>query len=209
MLKSGRQKSFGLDHGSPLTSMQKHDIMKRAIQDNEKERSANQHIGPLTRMTLVVLEVLLFEFHNSKTGRCFPSYEAVAERAKCARSTVYKAIVALERAGILGWINRLARANVCGIRRVIRTSNAYTFQLPRRPLSSSEWQAPKFENRPGTKLQEYTTFRRPVWRPRNERVPPLNSASLSEDFSAEDLRARDSAAAQLLALGHPEYARRL
>ena len=86
-------------------------------------------------------------------------------------------------------LNRLARANVCGIRRVIRISSTETFQLPRRPLSSSEWQAPKFENRPGTKLQEYTTFRRPVWRPRNERVPLLNSASLSEDFSAADSRA--------------------
>ena len=53
--------------------MQKHDIMKRTLQYNEKEISANQHIGPLMRMTLVVLEVLLFEFHNTKTGRCFPS----------------------------------------------------------------------------------------------------------------------------------------
>ena len=34
--------------------------------------------GPLTRAFLEVLEALLWGFHNSRSGCCFPSYEAIA-----------------------------------------------------------------------------------------------------------------------------------
>ena len=56
-----------------------------------------------------VLEALLWGFHNAVTGRCFPSYERIVKRARCARSTVYEAIRALERVGILTWVNRIVR----------------------------------------------------------------------------------------------------
>jgi DNA-binding GntR family transcriptional regulator len=48
-----------------------------------------------------VLRALLYSFHNGKDGRCFPSYERIAEAANCCRATVYEAIRALERAGAL------------------------------------------------------------------------------------------------------------
>ena len=38
-----------------------------------------------------------------------PSYESIADHAHCGRTTVYAAINALERAGILSWVNRIAR----------------------------------------------------------------------------------------------------
>ena len=44
--------------------------------------------GPITRAFLDVLEALLWGFHNSRTGCCFPSHEAIAAEAECARSTV-------------------------------------------------------------------------------------------------------------------------
>jgi Helix-turn-helix domain len=47
-------------------------------------------------------------FHNSRTGCCFPSYEAIATKAECARSTVAEALKALEWAGVLTWQNRIA-----------------------------------------------------------------------------------------------------
>jgi hypothetical protein len=68
-----------------------------------------------------------------------PSYERIAERAGCARSTVAEAIKALEFAGVLTWQNRITRIRErCrdlwgreGWRwRVIRTSNAYAFRDP-------------------------------------------------------------------------------
>jgi hypothetical protein len=69
----------------------------------------------------------------------FPSYERIAERAGCARSTVAEAIKALEWCGALSWQHRITRIRErCrdlfgrdGWRwRVIRTSNAYIFRDP-------------------------------------------------------------------------------
>jgi len=39
-----------------------------------------------------VLSALLWAFHNARSGCCFPSYERIAEKAGCARSTVAAAI---------------------------------------------------------------------------------------------------------------------
>jgi DNA-binding Lrp family transcriptional regulator len=86
----------------------------------------------------------LWGFHNARSGLCFPSYEKIAERAGCARSTVAEAIKALEDAGVLTWVNRIVRIRErCedlfghfGSRvRVIRTSNGY--QCVQRHLRAS------------------------------------------------------------------------
>jgi hypothetical protein len=104
-----------------------------------RHRRPGQHRGPLTRATLEVLEALLWGFHNSRDGRCFPSYETIAARAQCCRDTVYEAIRALEAAEILTWVNRLIRVQFRELdlfgklalrSRLIRTSNAYTFRDP-------------------------------------------------------------------------------
>ena len=90
-----------------------------------------------------MLEALLWAFHNAKSGLCFPSYETIAEAAGCARSTVAEALQALEDAGILSWVHRIKRVRErCpdllgddGWRwRVLRTSNAYNFRDPERPI---------------------------------------------------------------------------
>jgi hypothetical protein len=87
-----------------------------------------------------VLKALLWGFHNARSGRCFPSYEAIAAAARVARSTVAEAIKALEAAGLLTWVNRLTRIwerelDMFGQwttrRRMIRTSNGYRFIDPR------------------------------------------------------------------------------
>jgi DNA-binding transcriptional MocR family regulator len=99
-----------------------------------------RHYGVISAKFLAVLNALLWGFHNAQSGRCFPSYERIAEKADCARSTVYEAIHALEAAGILTWVNRIARIREWGPDlfgraqnrwRVIRTSNAYTFVDPK------------------------------------------------------------------------------
>ena len=87
-----------------------------------------------------MLQALLWGFHNAASGKCFPSYEAIAERASCARSAVAEAIRALERAGILTWCNRLKRVREYVLVlfgktsawrwRVVRTSNGYVFSDP-------------------------------------------------------------------------------
>jgi hypothetical protein len=87
---------------------------------------------------------LLWGFHNSRSGICFPSYERIAEKAECARSTVAEALKVLEWAGVLTWQHRITRA---AVRQrdllgrwtqrwtVIRTSNAYVFRDPQLQVS--------------------------------------------------------------------------
>ena len=120
-----------------------------------------QHRGPITRAFLEVLEALLWGFHNSRTGCCFPSYETIAAKAECCRDTVYEALKVLELAGVLTWQHRIARIQVrerdlfgrwASRWRVIRTSNAYVFRDPQRRLEGVP--ASKSENPAGTLNQE-------------------------------------------------------
>src|SRR5262245_10948652 len=133
-----REKLFGEGRLTPLDRNTKARIMTlaRAL---SRRTEPGKHYGVVTSKFLAVLGALLWGFHNAASGRCFPSYETIAERADCARSTVYEAIHALERAGILTWVNRLVRIREWGPDlfgraqnrwRVIRTSNAYTFVDP-------------------------------------------------------------------------------
>ena len=72
-------------------------------------RQPGQHRGPITRAFLDVLEALLWGFHNSRSGVCFPSYERIAEKGRVRRTTVYEALKALEWAGVLTWQHRITR----------------------------------------------------------------------------------------------------
>ena len=135
--------------------------MRSAELYNAKNKRPGEHHGPITPAFQRVLSVLLWKFHNSRTGFCFPSYETIAAAAKCCRDTVYEAIKALEAADILTWVNRFDKIKVkcldalgrmIEIWQVIRTSNAYCF---RDPLPcATEYGPYKSENPPGTLNQE-------------------------------------------------------
>ena len=87
-----------------------------------------------------MLRALLWRFHGADGGgRCFPSYEKIAAAAKCHRDTVNVALKALEDAGILTWVHRIARirrrerdlfGHLVSVWQVIRTSNAYQLLDP-------------------------------------------------------------------------------
>ncbi len=138
-LRPRREKVFGDGRPRPLDRNAKARIMHRARALMHKTEKG-KHYGALTAKYVAVLEALLWSFHNARSGLCFPSYEKIAERAKCARSTVAEAIKALETAGILSWVNRIVRVRErcadlfghMGTRtRVIRTSNGYAFNDPK------------------------------------------------------------------------------
>jgi Helix-turn-helix domain len=161
MRRSCREKVFGPGRAVPLDRNAKARIQAYAKAWSARNRSPGQHKGPITRAFLDVLHALLWGFHNSRSGICFPSYERIAERAGCARSTVAEALRVLEWAGVLTWQHRIARIRErCtdlfgheGWRwRVIRTSNAYAFRDPQavnsRPVPSESG------NRAGTQSQE-------------------------------------------------------
>jgi hypothetical protein len=134
-----REKIFGQGRCQPLDRNAKARIGAYARAWSAQHKRPGQHRGPLTRAYLEVLEALLWGFHNSRDGRCFPSYEAIAKRAQCCRDTVAEAIKALEAAGVLTWVNRLIRVQFRELdlfgkmalrSRLIRTSNAYVFRDP-------------------------------------------------------------------------------
>jgi hypothetical protein len=136
-----REKVFGPGWAAPLDRNAKARIAAYARAWSYRNRQPDQHRpGPLTRAFLDVLQALLWGFHNSRDGRCFPSYDAIAAKAECHRCTVAEALKVLEWAGILTWQHRLARVRErcrClltgreGWRwRVVRTSNAYVLRDP-------------------------------------------------------------------------------
>ena len=126
-LRPRREKVFREKPGIPLDRNAKARIFAYAKGYNAKHRREGQHQGPITWAFFRVLRALLWEFHNSKTGYCFPSYESIAEKADCCRDTVYEAIKVLEDSGILDWVHRFDKIFVKGGWQVIRVSNAYLF----------------------------------------------------------------------------------
>jgi biotin operon repressor len=138
-LRPRREKVFGDGRPRPLDRNAKVRLITyaRALM---RRTEVGRHYGQVTAKAFAVLEALLWGFHNARDGRCFPSYETIAARAGCARSTVAEALKALEAAGILTWVNRLYRKAVqerdllgqWGRRMtVMRTSNGYQFLDPK------------------------------------------------------------------------------
>ncbi len=165
-----REKLFGDGRPRPMDRNAKVRVMvyARALM---RRIEAGKAYGPITAKALAVLEALLWGFHNARSGLCFPSYEKIAERAGCARSTVAEAIKALEAAGIMSWVNRLKRVAEASVdlfghrmrkTRVIRTSNGYVFidpQPPKRPESLVNSSKSDFPS--GTTIQESISLVQP------------------------------------------------
>jgi len=179
-LGSRREKVFGPGRAVPLDRNAKARIMAYARAWSARHRRPGQHRGPITRAFLDVLQALLWGFHNSRSGVCFPGYEAIAAKAECARSTVAEALKVLEWAGVLTWQHRIARVLVREVDlfgqwasrwRVIRTSNAYVFRDPQPSLAGVP--ASKSENRGGTRNQDLSN---PLLAPAPDPDSPLERA---------------------------------
>ena len=163
--RTRREKVFGEGRSIPLDRNAKARIWAYALARTARLRRPGQHRGPLTRATLDVLRTLLWHFHNRTSGRCFPSYERIADSARVHRATVARAIAALEREGVLTWENRLVRQRVTtqglfGPQWTMvprRTSNAYCFHDYRRDAFGRPVEAPsssKSQNSIETPFQE-------------------------------------------------------
>ena len=156
-----REKVFGAGRAVPLDRNAKARITAYAKAWDRQHRQQGQRGGALGRAALDVLGALLWVFHNARSGCCFPSYDTIAAKAGCARSTVAEAIKTLEFAGVLTWQNRLVRVRErcpdlwgkAGWQwRVVRTSNAYVFRDPQQQLSGVS--ISKSDQRTGTSDQE-------------------------------------------------------
>jgi hypothetical protein len=67
-----REKVFGPGHAVPLDRNQKTRIQVYARAWSARHCRRGQHHGPITMAFERVLGALLWSFHNSRDGRCFP-----------------------------------------------------------------------------------------------------------------------------------------
>jgi DNA-binding transcriptional MocR family regulator len=94
------------------------------------------HGGLLKAKGLDVLRALLKRFYCYRDGTCFPSYDAIAEAAGCARSTVAVKLRVLETLGLIETIRRkvvasfTSKAHRVRFDVAVQTSNSYRFNLP-------------------------------------------------------------------------------
>jgi hypothetical protein len=199
--KPRREKMFGEGRAVPLDRNAKARIMVRARALMHRTESG-KHYGKLSAKHVAVLAALLWGFHNAASGRCFPSYERIAEKADCARSTVYEAIRALEDADVMTWCNRLVRIREWGPDlfgraqnrwRVIRTSNAYAFVDPQTGSSRSTGFSSKSELPTGTAGQELFPSGQLAPRPTFDNLDAAHA-------EGRERRARQAAAARSLAV---------
>ena len=139
-LRPRREKIFGPAPSHRLDGNAKARVWAAVVAYNNANRQPRQHQGPLTWATLRVLRALLWRFHGADGGgRCFPSYERIAQAARCHRDSVCVALKALEDAGLLTWVHRLTKirrreqdlfGHWGSVWQVIRTSNGYRFADP-------------------------------------------------------------------------------
>jgi Helix-turn-helix domain len=186
-LRPRREKMFGDGRPRPLDRNGKVRVMTfaRALM---RRTEPGKHYGVITAKALAVLEALLWGFHNALSGRCFPSYETIAARAGCARSTVAEAIKALEDAGVLTWVNRITRirevsrdlfGHLMPRVRVIRISNAYSFVDPQPGRPALSWvQGSKSEFQSGTPIQDSISLNETAAAPQFDPDSPLGRALL-------------------------------
>lgn len=70
-----------------------------------------------------IYEALLFGFYNPRTGECFPSHKALAQKARCGVRTVQRALKWARQHNLIQWAHGLVRDGW----RVLRSSNRYAF----------------------------------------------------------------------------------
>jgi AraC-like DNA-binding protein len=184
-LRPRREKLFGDGRPRPLDRNAKARIMTyiRALMRRTEKGKA---YGQVTAKAVAVAEALLWGFHNARNGLCFPSYETIAERAGCARSTVAEALKMLEAAGVLSWVNRIVRVKErcadlfghLGTRvRVIRTSNGYQFNDPKGAASKGFPSKSDFQS--GTTIQDSSSSLFPPAPPVSQPPPEMDPELLA------------------------------
>ena len=110
-------------------------LWHRARDFDRQTRRAGHHGGVVGHAALQVLQSLVFDFKNFRTGRLDPSYAAIAKASNLCRRTVATALRRLRDLGIIDWTRRCAETRTETGRFVLtQQTNAYSVQ------PSSGWQ---------------------------------------------------------------------
>lgn len=97
--------------------------LARVLEVKTKERGRRN--GVVSLPGLQVLWVLLFEFLNTQTGLCCPSYASIRKKTGLCRSAISRALACLELCGILTITRRLVRQTIRRISPITGEPEAY------------------------------------------------------------------------------------
>lgn len=114
----------------PLSGRQAARIFSEAKRFEGQTRRPGRQDGKIGRNGILVLQALLFDFLNRKSGRLDPSYEAIAKKANISRSSAAKGLAALKAAGIINWVRRCIERFVDGRYSLEQETNAYAVLPP-------------------------------------------------------------------------------
>ncbi len=117
-------------------------LYHKARRFNGSTRIEGRYGGVLGSAAMRVLESLLFDFLNYTSGRCDPSYNALAAKTGLSRSTVAVALARLKKLRIIHWVRRCAEQIIEGRFELRQETNAYAV------LPASHWLG--FEDWPDT-----------------------------------------------------------
>jgi hypothetical protein len=102
--------------------------------DRQTKRGEGRHGGAVGPTALKVLETLVFDFLNFRTGRLDPSYAAIARKANLCERTVATALQRLKEPRIINWARRCKESRRDDGRYVLeQETNAYAV------LPASQW----------------------------------------------------------------------
>jgi hypothetical protein len=97
---------------------------------NALKQAAYRYGGTLGSSCMRVLESLMFDFQNYRTGQLDPSYEGLAEKTGLGRSTVALALAKLKARRIIDWVRRCEKRWVDGHFTLRQRTNAYVLRPP-------------------------------------------------------------------------------
>jgi hypothetical protein len=97
---------------------------------NAAKEIAGRYGGTLGSSCMRVLECLIFDFQNWRTGQLDPGYKAIAKKTGLGRSTVAEALARLKQHGIIHWIQRSAHHWHNGKFELKQRTNAYMLLPP-------------------------------------------------------------------------------
>jgi hypothetical protein len=97
---------------------------------NRTQKISGRYGGALGSAALRVLESLIFDFLNFGSGRCDPSYEAIARKTGLGRSTVAVALARLKKLRIIHWLRRCVEHWAEGRFELRQDTNAYGILPP-------------------------------------------------------------------------------
>jgi hypothetical protein len=95
---------------APMTKRQAVRLWHDARRFERQTRKPGHQDGDIGRNGLAILQALLFDFLNYRSGALYPSWDAIAEAAGISTRSVGRGLAKLKEAGVLHWLRRAVPA---------------------------------------------------------------------------------------------------